>query len=259
MKCALVTMLNDNFFRVFEAFITSLLKNNPWFNYPIVILDDHCSKDIKNKCLRYYKNIVFRPIQYDNYIGTDFSGTAQRLQCTFYKLDAFSIIEYDRLVFIDLDVLILGDIKDLFTKYREPFCGCPAFALNKDRFRRDINSGVFVINNIDREGTYRRLVNRAKNQKISMPDQKIINIYFGEETFLMDKKYNVEKRMLKSKKHPIDPVILHLVGSKDFIFGGEGEDGYRSVELLWEEWYTKSKKLSGEIRDILLKDYEDRR
>lgn len=247
MNCALITMLNDNFFVAFESFITSLLENNKWFDYPIIILDDHCSEDIKKKCNQYYKNIEFRPIKYKNYLQVKKEGTAKRLQCTFYKLDTFSITEYDRLVFMDLDMIVLGDISDLFTKYTMPFCGCHAFSLKTDNLRDDINSGVFVVNNIDKNGTYKKLLNMAMNKKISMPDQKIINLYFGNEIFHIDKKYNVEKRMLKSKKHKIDPVILHLVGDKQFMYGGTHEEGYEDIEKQWIEWYNKSKKLSGDV------------
>lgn len=251
MKSALVTLLDDKFFVAFEAFITSLLENNPWFkeqNVPIVILDNNCSSKTKQQCKEYYSNIKFRKIKFSNYNEVDHSGTAQRLQCTFYKLDTFSIQNYDRLVFIDLDVVVLGDISELFSKYTSPMNGCPAFTLNKDRLRGDINSGVFVVNRIDRIGTYERLLNMAKNSKISMPDQKIINDYFGGELFHIDKKYNVEKRMLKSKKYTIDPIILHMVGGKDFMYGGEHEEGYEAIEKIWIDWYNKSKKLSGGVK-----------
>jgi lipopolysaccharide biosynthesis glycosyltransferase len=216
MKTALVTMLNEEFVIGFKAMIRSLLKNNPWFDLPVVILDDGVLPETKGKLTQIYKDITWQPIDKKRYAGTDFEKTAPKLRCTYYKLDIFNMKGYERLVFIDSDTLILGDIKQLFAT-TAGFAAVKGYDPLHDMMRRDINSGVFVVNQqFLNEQVYVEMLRIARSGH-KMPDQTVINHYFRNRMMYLDKVFNVEKRMLYTNKfkHVLQTMrILHYVGEK---------------------------------------------
>jgi lipopolysaccharide biosynthesis glycosyltransferase len=245
MKIALVTLLDDSFLIGFEGFFKSFLYHNQWFHdsdIDLVVLDNKLSDSSKETISAYYP-AIFRGIKYGRYEYVNFSGTHERLQATFYKLDAFSIFEYDRIVFIDSDVTVLGDIKDLFYKYTTGFHGCKSYQARLDRLNDSINSGVFVINSkYINKYTYSSLLKLAKNRQISMPDQRVINNFFRGNIGYINKSFNVEKRMKYTQNFKNvweTKKILHWVATKpwDTEYPNDTEESFKDIEQIWWDYY----------------------
>ena len=241
MKIALCSMINDGFLIAFEGFIKSLLKNNPWFDLDIILIDLKTSGKTKFKCLEYYPKINFIQPKYGNYRKVNFTRTQEILKCTYYKLDAFSYYDdYDRIIFIDLDTIVLKDISYLFN-LECPLGGCKGYNRTRDVFRDDINSGVFVINkeNLCKE-IYFGLIRQAR-VGYSMPDQKTINLYFKGRITYLDKRYNCEKRMMVSKNFKDkfdDAYIIHYISQKPWdIQKDRNNQGFEAVEKIWWDYY----------------------
>lgn len=240
MKIALVTLLNELFVIGFKAMLESLLKNNPWFDLPIVILDENLKKETKLELIKRYKKIKFISVRKESYQGFNFNATAKRLRDTYYKLDLFNIRGYHRLVFIDSDVVILRDIKKLF-ECTAPISAVKGYDCNRDILRRDINSGVLVVNKQYLNAkTYTDLLKVAQSGH-KMPDQTTINIHFRNRINFLEKTFNVEKRMLTSRNYRdifLNASILHYVGEKPWNKKvREMEKQYSSVERKWWEYY----------------------
>lgn len=236
----LATMLNEEFVCGFKAMLCSLLKNNTWFDLPIVILDDGLTNKTKKDLLERYDKIIFRPINKKKYSGFNFAVTAPKLQSTYFKLDVFNMSEYKKVVFIDSDVLILRNIKSLF-ECPAPFAAVKAYDSGRDLMRRDINSGVFVVNDVHlTEQVYVELLRIARSGH-RMPDQSTINIYFRDRIEFLDKTFNVEKRMLHTKNFKAilqNMKILHFVGEKPWQKKTLArEEQYLTLEKLWFEYY----------------------
>lgn len=249
MKRALVTMMDDAFMMGYEAFMTSFLINNPWFSDDMVIIDLGLSDESKSVIESYYSKIIYVIPKYENYQRVNFAKTADSLKNTYYKLDAFSFYGYDKVVFIDMDTIVLGDVSEVFEA-----CGFSAvlgYDAENDCMRGDINSGVFVIGKeYLNEETYTRLISIAE-QGFSMPDQKTINIYFRGKINFLGKKYNVEKRMLATSKYKevlCDARIVHFVALKpwqDHSSVPAREKQYGTLEDLWHQWYSRREEVRG--------------
>jgi lipopolysaccharide biosynthesis glycosyltransferase len=242
MTRALVTMLNDDFVIGFKAMLASLLEHNTWFDLPIVILDDGVSDAEKIKLLDRYDNIIFQPINREKYKDFNMRVTAQRLRSTYYKLDVFAIKDFSRIVFIDSDTLILANIKPLFD-CNETFAAVKGYDCINDMMRRDINSGVFVVNQIHlTEQVYEELLKIAKSGH-KMPDQTTLNMYFRNKIHYLEKNYNVEKRMLHTKnfRNILRNIkILHFVGDKPWQPKTcAREERYTEFEKLWSKYNVK--------------------
>jgi lipopolysaccharide biosynthesis glycosyltransferase len=240
MKIALVTMLNEPFIKGFKAMINSLIRFNPWFNFPILILDCGLTEKSKEELSKKYSSIEFYAIEKKNYEKVKFECTLPKLRDTYYKLEIFSFYDWDRLVFIDSDVIILGDIKVLF-ECNEPFSAVKGYDSNNDIMRREFNSGVFTINkSVINEVVYKQLINLAEIGH-KMPDQRTLNIYFKKRINFLDKIYNVEKRMLYTKNFKdklMNARILHFVGEKPWQKKTNiVEEQYATLERKWFEYY----------------------
>jgi len=237
---ALVTMLNEEFVKGFKAMLCSLLKYNTWFNLPIIILDDGLTNKTKEELLNRYDSILFQSIDKKKYKDFNFEVTAVKLRPTYYKLDVFNIKDFNRVVFIDSDALILSNIEFLF-KCSAPFAAVKGYDSIHDMLRRDINSGVFVVNDINlTEQVYTELLRIAKSGH-KMPDQTTLNMYFKNKITYLDKVYNVEKRMLFTKNFkPVlqNAKVLHFVGEKPWNKKTNiREEQYTPLERKWFEYY----------------------
>ncbi len=119
-----------------------------------------------------YFNIEYKEIKKINY-DVDFEDYVQPyFKNTFDKLSIFDLTEYEKIVYLDLDLLILKNIDELFN-YETP-------ALAKDYpFSNLYNSGVMVIepNKDDYNNLIRIMKEKVKNEE-QLGDQDIINEYF---------------------------------------------------------------------------------
>ncbi len=257
MNIVLCSMIDEFFMPGFQVFIKSLLEKNPWFDLPIRLIDVGLSQKSKEECVKQYSNIHFVKPKKENYKRVSFEKTAQCLWNTYYKLDIFSYDDVDRLVFIDLDILVCDDIRELF-EVDKPLSGCNGYALGSDAIRKDINTGVMVINKpFLNDGIYKQIIDyTAKAGGFSMPDQKSINQFFKKKINRLPKYWNCEKRLFKGKNYKIsihkktrqplyhegDTVysckLLHYVSVKPWQKQKDEINlGYRAVEDLWLKYY----------------------
>ena len=243
MRKALATMLDDNFVIGYVAFIKSFLHFNHDFSDDFVIIDVGLSEESKEKIESYYQNVVYKQPNRDRYREVNMSKTADKLKSTYYTLDVFSYTEYDRIVFIDMDTIVLAPLDELFN-CPEPFAAVKGYNAKLDELRGDINSGVFVVNKPRiSEETYSDMI-RYASRGHSMPDQKTINGVLRNKIAYFNKSYNVEKRMLHTRKYKrvLENIkILHFVASKPWedVKPNAVEESYGEFEKIWWEWYER--------------------
>lgn len=246
MKKCLCTLLDDGFVIAYKAFIKSFLHHNKWFDLDFVILDLGISDSNKKEMMKYYDKLIFKPIKYDNYKNVNMSVTHEKLKNTYYTCDVFSLYEYDRVVFMDMDIIVLQDMSDVFNCVAG-FAACQSYNKRKDRILQTVNSGVFVVNKqFLNENEYLRIIEVLKPGH-KMPDQATVNIYFNNRMNFLEKKYNCEKRIYGSKRYPKfskpKDINIHYVGMKPWHKKGHDtpkhELLYDEFEKVWWEWYNK--------------------
>lgn len=135
-----------------------------------------------------YFNIEYKEIKKINY-DVDFEGYIQPyFKNTFDKLSVFSLTEYEKIVYLDLDLLILENIDDLFA-----YNGL-AMAMDHP-FTNLHNSGVMIIepNMDDYYNLIKLMVEKMKNQE-QLGDQDIINEYF-KRINTIPQSYNLMRRI----------------------------------------------------------------
>lgn len=103
-------------------------------------------------------------------------------QETFFKLKVFDLTEYDKLIFLDADMIILNNIDHLFDK---PHMSCVAAGNVLHSEWVDLNSGMMVIQpNHDEYLDLIRMIEPIYKQKteegIGVGDQDVIETYFAD-------------------------------------------------------------------------------
>lgn len=251
MKKTFVTVIDSNFIKGFTVLIYSLLKHNPWFDYTFHIIDVGLTEEDKELCKTIYpKSKIISP-DYKSYSNFKWELAKKSIWKSFYKLEMFKLTEYKQIIAIDSDMLILGDISDICNgeHIKEPIYGVPSYKSSKDNTYNEINGGLILTNTALLEpGIYNKLI-RHSEKGFHMVEQGAINDYFKGRIGFLPKEYNVEKRMLHSKKFNYkydgtDAKIIHYVSSKPWDDNSQKkgrELKYKKLEKLWWEYYEKAK------------------
>lgn len=148
--------------------------------------------------------------------------------------------DYERIVFMDVDMVVTGDISELFTTPVEYIAGVKGYWPKEDKLHDYINSGVLVISkNCINDKVYGDLLKMACDVERKLPDQEIINEYFKGKIKFLQKIYNVEKRMEGTKNFKdvlADKRIVHYVNYKPWENHDEN-DKYPAMISLWLDYY----------------------
>lgn len=259
---AFCTVLNDDFVPGFLVTLHSLKKNNPEFTYDYYVFYSakYSPLSLNNIGLirRIYERVIFKEINESDYfhIWTETKErlkTPARLRPAFFILEAFSLIDYDRVIALDADLLILGDLRELFS-VEAGFAACQAVDYDKGIGMEFFNSGVMVINPpVLSKDTYKNLLshNISKNYKTSFgkADQAILNDFFLLANIeLLDVRFNTTKRKYRddiiSSIADIEcdnVLVLHYVGDKPWVKDKtkSQEYLYTKCEYLWLQCYKE--------------------
>lgn len=259
MKLLLVTVCNDNYITGMLVFLFSLLKHNNLECDLKIYYKDNLSLENQNKIKKLYKNIMFENVQ---------DPDLKTMYPAFLSLLCFKEIEYDRVVFLDCDILCIGSITKLLN-FKNNFCVCldqNSLFPTKKKFNiffggfkpiTEINTGVFVINKFHLNlETFEKLKTIAKKnirlKREKLWDQTVLNKFFRFKNItIIPSIYNCRKQMLKNKNpknHNIK--LIHYCGTyKPFIFNNSGyvnaptkyKTTYNSIYKLWDEYYEEYK------------------
>lgn len=213
------TVLSDNYMPLFEVLIKSLKQYNTWFdNEFVIICDDTLNIYNRDKVKSLYKNISFLDIDYSKY--------NKKSDIKFKSIECFSI-KAEKIIFLDTDLLCLGDIKYLTEIEAD-------ISMARELNRPCFNAGVMVINKkYLNEKTYNDLLNYdISNIPGYGTDQKIYNNYFSGEIIAIDSKYNT---LVSEVKDLMGVKFLHYI-HKPHIKMGQKRLTENLINL-WRKYY----------------------
>ena len=253
--CLFMSLTKD-FIIGYRVFIQSFFKYNNWFDGDIVIMPFDLSKEDIDYIKSFYDKIkLVKPI-YENYENMNISKIRyDKFIYNYYKLDIFTFTEYEKIVSVDTDMLVQGDLSDLFYN-NYGFGAVPIFTKNWNRIE-EFNGGLIVLDSgCNNSENYNKVLNELKFP-YEHAEQDILNKVFGDVYFTVDKTYNSEKRMLKSLDDKdvnfvTNAKIIHFVGSKPWDKNKSGDElGYDKLENLWKEYSKKKVVIIGNSPEVL--------
>lgn len=230
-RICFTTVLNDAFAEYFLVLLFSIRKHNPTLAIPLIVMHSETlsqlSTDNQRRIRAQWPDVTFRLVdekQYERF----FPVTPPRLHAALLKLDTFNLAGFDRVIFLDADMLCLGDLSGLIG-LDVPFAAAPA---GKDRAKKErmknsfrwmagFNSGVMVIGKKHLDGwTYRKL-RESPLKPCPTADQDILMRFFRwRRIYCLDHRYNYHAQFFW-RGDETDVKILHYAGKKPLEAPGE--------------------------------------
>jgi lipopolysaccharide biosynthesis glycosyltransferase len=249
-KYAIVTLTNSEYLQGSLALYFSLKENEMKNNF-IILYDELTTIEIK---IINSLGIALKKIEkIENPYKGSVCGIDNQIRNVFSKLYCWSLIEYEKIIFIDSDILNLKNFENLFElnfKTKEIYA---SKAKTNDDDTEIINSGFILLKpNID---IFNDLI-LTVNQKIysyNNSDQGFINTYFKDNIIHLEDEYNLSKRRTNYSLNKI--INLHFVGQPK-PWHNWGEKGYERYNCLWNEKYNKYMNNIQPL-DLLLLKYEN--
>jgi len=246
MKIALVFQADKKFLPGLKCLIKSLELFNGLSKFDKILISDDLNE---------FQDFKIKKVNYEIYKDIDYSKLGkkkERFKKTFYKLECFNLEKYDRVVFLDADILCMGDIDLLFSEtlnakhfWAAKDKGIKDALLYKDNHIR-VNTGVMIINkSLLNKDTFLKLIDIAK-KKLSYDgsDQGVINEYIFQEKVdigHLPTEYNALKRIYVHDRALYENIkddikLLHFVGKKPW---EENDKDYEGLENIW--WRVNNK------------------
>ncbi|MFI6338555.1 glycosyltransferase [Streptomyces sp. NPDC050535] len=233
-RIAFASFVDENYLPGFLVLLRSLALSNPSVCEDFVVLYDDLRPGSIAKIRDLHPRIVLRRVNaehYESYAKGDQDNYLVRK--AYFILDIFRLREYDTIITLDTDMVVLGDLGELL-KLREGLAAVPQFFYGQHK----LNSGLLVIQReylsdefcakIDATG-------RSGDYELDKHDQGILNAVLDGEFVHLDARYNFVKRRLSGDLPvPEDVSILHFTGRHKPWQGGES--GYSQAEERWREF-----------------------
>lgn len=243
MEKALITVSDSSFVKGTACLLKSLLYHNKRIDYRIIILDAGLKEKDKEKLNQIFDNLEYVKPRIKNY-ESFLNKVPNHFKKAFYKLDIFGFDFLDRIVYLDSDMLILGDISYLFT-LEEPFSACSSYGEQKEKFDTRLNSGMFVLNNPNKD-LYNNLISESFSKKVRY-DQDVLRQHFPNYNKLDSPKWNYKKHIYASEewRYKFDIKknikIIHYISKKPW--QDLSKDSYfnklKPLYNLWNFYYEK--------------------
>jgi len=202
--------------------------------YPLIAMTHELSEESFQKLKT--TGIICRKVEKIDSIHAGIGNNKPRLTdftYTYTKLHVFGYEEFDKVIFLDCDLIVVKSIDHLFDEVEEDFAACDCTPYWDNIF----NSGVMVIRP-DKKVFADLLVKKDILSSYDGGDQGYLNSYFRNWKKL-DIKYNSGKRIYSEQRDrwdQIDKHVIHFVGGKPWL---GGEEGYEELEKLWFEYFNK--------------------
>jgi lipopolysaccharide biosynthesis glycosyltransferase len=244
-KHALVTVTTMPFLPGSLVTIHSFLKHNPWFTGDIIVLADQMGPRYQ----RYFtlfpnarvEQISKEVIQRTDLVSQRFEQFQHR-KAQFYSLDLARFTRYEKLLFLDSDILVMGDLSEPF-QMDAGLLACPDGFFYNDRLRHPetydevlpedrqpgqevwtnaFNAGFMLFDgSVLRKKHHRKLV-RMINENLfgsvstNHSDQLIFNQYFRKDYQQLSGAYNyrmgvADKLLEKEGIRFEDARLIHFV------------------------------------------------
>jgi lipopolysaccharide biosynthesis glycosyltransferase len=223
----LATVASESFLPGTLLMINSFLKHHPWFRGDLVVIHDNLPEEAQ------LMFSAFRRVKFLR-VGEEIKGRLRdlaravprlRLETKadrFYSLEVFRLAGYSGVIFMDSDILVLGDLHHLLaqgdTDEAVPLLCCGdhchyrgiprdagtflpletgSGALPKQQLlTASFNSGFMIIHGSYLTGSHYRglleLLSAVTWQTIAAPqtDQVVLNLYFRDRCRILDSRYN---------------------------------------------------------------------
>lgn len=249
-------VIDENYVKQMLVTLNSIFKNNNGNDFSIYVvhsdLSETSQQDISNFIHKHNSNVTLFKIP-SSFIDTDIMLGSRWSSVVYYKLYAIFKLPLDKVLYLDSDIIVDGDISNLFDIDMEGKYIFGVEDVGMDQvlwdetihFRRIglpegakyINAGVMLLNlkEIKRSETLDNMMEiyREKSSRLLFNEQDLINMLWWDKIAILDSKYNriaTDFRYRREIMFCQDDIIYHYTVNKPWI------DIYRNNKevYLWQ-------------------------
>ncbi len=278
MKIAAVFLSNSYYLEGAKVCIFSFLENNKWFNgdFIIYLTSDvpYCEElNLKN----IFKGIIVKRVKendYERLISYSKTHIFGVYESAFYKFEVFGEEKYDKVIFIDSDMLIISSIKELVDNSYDMLISIDSEVYDmsfgiKKREKENINSGLFVIGKkyLNQE-TRNDLINYSFNYNIYERSERHPNrgLYADQDViygYFFDKEFYLSSNIYNYRFFHVNDNIVKKIKNIHYI--GENKPWINSDVVNGQYWFDYQKRLYSGLYSMnsngdkyYFKKYDDR-
>jgi lipopolysaccharide biosynthesis glycosyltransferase len=272
-KYCLVTVTTENYVQWTMTMLYSFLKTNSWFEGDIIIVGCELSEKTISR-LGIFPNVIIEApsaLLQDKLkqLVTDIPSQSV-VESVFYSLEVFRFSGYDKILFLDSDIIVVKNLEELFTLPGH-FYACDEWYSGKGRALSDyvqvdratpgddfishpVNSGFMLVSGeMLIPGMYEKLVeflhpDHWRNCSRRFGDEVIINKFFNRRITLLDARYNYRPKIAEgifnsgNIKFEDAKIIHFLLKAKPWNFDQVYRASIGKMEMLqafecWYSWY----------------------
>lgn len=232
---------DKNYIEHLYVSLFSLLNSNPYQHFKIFIFNNGFKLNDWKKIYRLEKKfqISIKDIKIDDNVFEKLSINHHFTKANYYRLLIPELIDEDKLMYLDSDLIVIGDISELYNiNLGDYFLGAVEdFGFNRHKdLKMDINSkyfnsGVMLINNLKwkKEKLSSNVTSFVKNNPnvIRFADQCGLNAIINGRWKQLDLKFNLQSAVFENNLKPQDnpfsseeiqnailkPTIIHFSSS----------------------------------------------
>lgn len=240
--CAMVTVCTEVFLRGTLVTLASFLKHNSWFSGDLLVFHKGLSRSAQERLSALDRRVVIKQVDKDlderveSLVGA-MPNLASR-QARFYSLSCFALEGYDKILFVDSDVLFLSTIVDAFRE-EHSFMACPDATVYRGGFRKrdtfkesldkdgsilaTFNAGFMIFSPKklppNSYATLLAELSRTLFEKVATghTDQFVLNRYFEKNLSFLSSRFNYLLGFSRLYKRSLnfslrDAAVLHFNG-----------------------------------------------
>jgi len=216
MNYAVVMITNEKFKDPLNVVLYGLSKYN--FLYDVIIYYDKFFEELNYLKKAYCNlNIIYKQIDCEKYNDIKWTIHTRDWEINpFYRYEIFTLSEYDKILYIDIDIVILDCLNDIFNQEGD-FCAVELAKVTNLAYvpfgQRGFNAGVMLIGRkYLNKDVQLDLINITKSSMYN-GNQKPLNFYFTNKVDFLDYKYNLTTDLLTQDRIE-NAKIIHFIGEQ---------------------------------------------
>lgn len=213
-KQCIVVIATNNYFNELAITVFNICKYLP-DNIDLIILTDFNSDKLQSlKSL--HKNIKFKEINTERYKNLSFENPWRKWQYNCgYRFEIFGLFEYEKICYIDLDIIIKDNFIDIFNYADDAgFCLNRLGSIPEFKNVQGFNAGICVVGK-------KYLTSEIINKMISIAERKdyssdeaVLFSFFGNKFTVIPSEYNTISSFVTSPEVYNKAKIVHFIGHK---------------------------------------------
>jgi len=273
---AIATVTTENYFQWTMTMLYSFVKSNPWFRGDILLISKDLPPEMINDLSFFHGLKLIRPsdelLKQTELLAVEIPKF-MNLSARFYSLEVFRIAGYDKILYLDSDMLVVQSIEEVF-HLPNAFYASAQLCIYKGKGRNGstfyaemnnqqadflespVNTGFMLIDGeLFNQNHYQGLVDLIKpvlwsRNNLEYTDELIINVYFKDKISLLDTRYNYRARAarsIKEKEHLVfeDAKIIHFYAKfkpwnfDEMLASTTRNANWIKAYELWYKWYIE--------------------